>query len=154
MSYDPNYNPYSSPSYVPQQFATNMGQPDPQAYAQRKLIPPAIALAVISLISILHRIADLILLVALTNGGNMAAQGQNQAMIIGGYIGDILIPILDVIIIAAAFQMWNVKSYGLAMTGAVLAVIPLCSPCVVLGIPFGIWALVVLNDPQVKAAFR
>jgi hypothetical protein len=126
---------------------------DLQANAQRKLMGPAIGLVVISVFSILHRVVDLVILVAFTNNANMPPN-QNQAMIVGGYIGDVLIPLLDVLIIVSAFQMWNVKAYNLAMTGAVLAVIPLCSPCVCLGIPFGIWALVVLNDPQVKAAFR
>lgn len=56
-------------------------------------------------------------------------------------------------IIFCAIQMQRLKSYGLALTGAILAVIPGISPCCVLGIPFGIWALVVINQPDVKNAF-
>ena len=49
--------------------------------------------------------------------------------------------------------MKSLTSYGGAMTGAILAVIPCFSPCCIVGIPIGIWALVVLNDPVVKKGF-
>jgi hypothetical protein len=32
--------------------------------------------------------------------------------------------------------------------------IPYISPCCCLGLPIGIWALVVLNNEQVKSSFR
>ena len=37
---------------------------------------------------------------------------------------------------------------------AIVAMIPRISPCCLLGLPFGIWALVVLSNGTVKAAFR
>lgn len=52
-----------------------------------------------------------------------------------------------------ALKMKNLQSYGLANTGAILSLIPCCGPCVCLGIPLGIWALVVLRKPEVRAAF-
>ena len=60
--------------------------------------------------------------------------------------------LMGVLVIVGAVKMKNLKSYGLAMTAAIIAIIP-CSPCCLLGLPFGIWALVVLNDENVKAAF-
>jgi hypothetical protein len=36
----------------------------------------------------------------------------------------------------------------------ILVMIPCLSPCCILGIPIGIWGLIVLMDPNVKAAFR
>ena len=54
----------------------------------------------------------------------------------------------------AAIRMKELRSYGLAMAGAILGMLPYLSPCCLLGLPFGIWALVVLADPAVKAAFR
>jgi hypothetical protein len=55
----------------------------------------------------------------------------------------------------AALQMRALKSWPLAMAGAIAAMIPLTtSICCVAGLPLGIWALVVLNKPEVKAAFR
>ncbi len=61
---------------------------------------------------------------------------------------------LGIVIIIGAVRMKNLQSYGFAMTAAILAMIPCLTPCCALGLPFGIWALVVLSDPQVKAAFR
>ena len=53
-----------------------------------------------------------------------------------------------------AAKMKALENYSLAMTVAILAIIPCTSPCCLLGMPFGIWALVVLCDSSVKAAFR
>ena len=39
-------------------------------------------------------------------------------------------------------------------TGTVLSLIPCISPIGFIGIPFGIWALVVLCDNSVRMAFR
>jgi hypothetical protein len=54
---------------------------------------------------------------------------------------------------AGGFSLMQLRSYGLAMTGAIIALVP-CSACWLLGLPFGIWALVTLNKPDVKRAFR
>lgn len=45
------------------------------------------------------------------------------------------------------------KSYSLAVTGAIVSLVPICGPCLGLSIPFGIWALVLLLRPEVKFAF-
>jgi hypothetical protein len=52
-------------------------------------------------------------------------------------------------------RMAKARSYGLAVTGAVLAIIPVvsCLGCVGLGQGIGIWALVVLLNRDAKAAF-
>jgi hypothetical protein len=75
------------------------------------------------------------------------------------------VPVEDILVVAAFFftailiavggaKMAFMESYSMARIGAALACIPLISPFVVWGIPFGIWALIVLNDPKVKAAFE
>lgn len=40
------------------------------------------------------------------------------------------------------------------MAVSILSMVPCVSPCCLLGLPVGIWALVVLNTPEVKQAFR
>jgi hypothetical protein len=50
--------------------------------------------------------------------------------------------------------MISLRNYGLAMTSAVLTVIPCVTPCCLLGQAAGIWALVVLMNNDVRAAFR
>ena len=61
---------------------------------------------------------------------------------------------IDAIIAVGAFKMMKLESYGFAVAAAILSIIPcLSSPCFVLGVPFGIWALFVLMDADVKAGF-
>jgi predicted RNA-binding Zn-ribbon protein involved in translation (DUF1610 family) len=63
--------------------------------------------------------------------------------------------IASLVIVLGAWQMRGLRSYGLAMTGSILAVIPLLTDvCCLLSMPFGIWSIVVLNDDNVKNAFR
>jgi hypothetical protein len=59
-----------------------------------------------------------------------------------------------ILIAVGGAKMAFMESYSMARIAAILACIPLISPFVVWGIPFGIWALVVLRDPKVKAAFE
>lgn len=80
--------------------------------------------------------------------------GEEMAQMIGGVVGGVVGIGADILVFAGALSLLRVSSYGLAMTGAIVAVIPCLSPCCILGIPFGIWALVVLNDESVKAGFR
>ncbi len=56
------------------------------------------------------------------------------------------------LIILGAVRMRKLGSYGLAMTASILAMLP-CTYAFPIGIPIGIWALVVLTKPEVKAAF-
>ncbi|MFO0596464.1 MAG: hypothetical protein U0228_14200 [Myxococcaceae bacterium] len=54
--------------------------------------------------------------------------------------------------VLGGFQMRNLRTWGLALTGAIVAMMP-CSCCCVLGLPLGIWSIVVLIKPEVKASF-
>lgn len=70
-----------------------------------------------------------------------------------------IIPLLvSGLVIFGAVKMRNLESRGLAMAGAIAAMVPCIGPgccvCLPTGIAAGIYALVVLNKPEVKAAFR
>lgn len=58
------------------------------------------------------------------------------------------------VMILAGIKMMTLGSYGLCMTGSITAMLPCVIPCCILGLPVGIWSIVVLNRPDVKAAFR
>jgi hypothetical protein len=58
------------------------------------------------------------------------------------------------LVIVGAQKMKRLESYSFAMAAAIISVIPCFSPCCVIGLPFGVWAIVILNKPEVKAAFR
>lgn len=59
----------------------------------------------------------------------------------------------SVVVILGGMRMLNLRSYGLCMAASIVAILPCVSPCCCLGIPAGIWALIVLAKPEVKAAF-
>jgi hypothetical protein len=71
-----------------------------------------------------------------------------------GIVAGIIGLAVGVVILMGALKMKNLTSYGFAMTSAILAMVPCVSPCCLVGLPIGIWAVVVLTDPAVKAAFR
>jgi hypothetical protein len=55
-------------------------------------------------------------------------------------------------VLFGAIQMFRLRSYGLAMASSIIAMLP-CNGCCLLGLPFGIWAVVMLAKPEVKDAF-
>lgn len=154
MSNDPfGNNPYQSPMGVP-----NSGL-DSRSAALAKVQAPAMGLMVVSAVSIVVRLV--MLLMSLMGVGMMAAAADNNAnqglaigQMAGGLVGSIIGIAINGVTLFAGLKMKSLEQYGLVMTGVVLALIPCCSPCVFVGIPFGIWALVVLNDPIVKASFQ
>ena len=54
-------------------------------------------------------------------------------------------------VVFSALKTKRLESYGWAIAGSILAML---SPCFPLGQAVGIWALVVLSRPEVRAAFR
>jgi hypothetical protein len=69
-----------------------------------------------------------------------------------GAVIDIVGICLGGIMILGGFQMKGLKSYGYALTGIISGMLP-CHCCFLVGIGFGIWALVVINRADVKSAF-
>jgi len=57
-------------------------------------------------------------------------------------------------IIYASLKMKELTQWGLCVAASILAMIPCISPCCIVGLPIGIWCLVVLTKPEVKAAFH
>lgn len=62
--------------------------------------------------------------------------------------------LVAIFIIYAALKMKELKQWNLAVVASILAMIPCISPCCIIGLPIGIWSLVVLMRPDVKAAFK
>jgi hypothetical protein len=57
------------------------------------------------------------------------------------------------VILYGALKMKKRESRNWAMAASVLALIPLLSPCCLIGLPIGIWSLVILSKPEVKQSF-
>ncbi len=147
-------NPYLAP--------TQYGQPPQQpfpgsaAMAASRVAGPAIALIVIGGLGVAAQLVGLIGNLVQV-GGVMPGGGPNQMPVFfsGGVAvaSAIISVVLYIVVIVGAVKMKNLESYGFAMAASIIAMLP-CSCCCLLGLPFGIWSLVVLSDAGVKAAFR
>ena len=65
----------------------------------------------------------------------------------------LVIAALNAFVLFGAIKLMRLQSYGLAMAACIVAMLP-CQCCCLFGLPFGIWALVVLSKPEVKSAFH
>jgi len=126
--------------------------------AQSKVSGPAIGLMITAGVGIFFNLIGILLnLLGIGLGGAFGQQQDAVAQMLGGTIS-IVFGIVGILVGAVVFfgamKMKNLESYGFAMTATILAMIPCISPCCVLGLPIGIWALVALLDQNVKASFR
>lgn len=80
-------------------------------------------------------------------GSMMAAGGVYTAVFV-------LFLIINAVGLFGAIKMMKLQSWGLALTGTILLMIPCYTNCFIVGLGIGIWALIVLNKPEVKAAFK
>ena len=55
-------------------------------------------------------------------------------------------------VLFGAIKLLRLRNHGVAVVASVVAMLP-CQCCCLFGLPFGIWALVVLNKPEVKSHF-
>ncbi|MFZ2147184.1 MAG: serine/threonine-protein kinase [Sedimentisphaerales bacterium] len=60
--------------------------------------------------------------------------------------------VCSVFVVLGAWNLMQLRSYRLALTGSILALFPF-APGAIIGVPMGIWALVLMTKEQVKAAF-
>ena len=154
-------NPYESPRGVE---GTGAGPvpaayPDLLTYARERVSGPATALIVTGALGLalqlLGLVGNLIALSIPAMAPDPEMMPFDPAFGPGVNVGfGILGLALAILIIVGAVKMKNLQSYSLAMTSAIVALVPCISPCCCLGLPFGIWALVALSDAQVQAAFQ
>ncbi|WNG39261.1 hypothetical protein F0U60_40845 [Archangium minus] len=71
-----------------------------------------------------------------------------------GAFGNVLTLALSGVTFFGGLKMKNLENFGLAMAASIIAILPCFGPCCCIGIPVGIWSLVVINKPEVKSAFR
>ena len=128
--------------------------------ASSKVAPPAIGLIVTGILAILYQLVMLVLnLLGTGLGAFSAASGGSGGMstLFSGVIGlvfNVVWILLSGLVIFGAVKMKNLQSWGLSMAAAVVAALPCTNwPCCLLGLPLGIWAIVMLMDQQVKASF-
>lgn len=70
-----------------------------------------------------------------------------------GFVMAVLSVTVNAFILFGALKMKNLESHRLAMAASIIAIIP-CFACFFSAFHVGIWCLVVLSKPTVKAAFH
>ena len=144
-------NPYVSPNFA------SYAQP-----AQRERAPASVLAAGMALIAV----AALGLAISVFNFAYsfQAPQVDPNApemvqQIQKGAVGPIATAIqgsfslLNLFIIICGVQMMKLQSWGMAVTGSILAIVNIGGCCCVLGLPVGIWSLTVLMSPDVISIF-
>ncbi len=131
---------------------------------EQKTNLPGIFLIIIGVLSILLALVNLASGLIQGPGGNPFAQQMGMqadpSQTVGFYLGLVVVVLIflvtSVVVILAGVKMRALQSYNLVMAGTILAMVPCCTSwgCCLFATPVGIWALIVLMDPQVKASFR
>lgn len=123
-----------------------------------KLKLPAIGLIVTGILNVLWGILEIGSNAFMySSKSGIYATNQSTEFNFGIVIG-LAIVIISMLVapflIWGGLQMYRGKNYKFSKISAILALIPVASCCFVIGIPLGIWALVILSKPEVKAAFE
>jgi hypothetical protein len=128
----------------------------------QKLKAPAIGLIVAGslngVIALLALIGGLLRLSGIAGRERLPADEAERVGFMFGTVATYAIALLTLIlaplVIYGAVQMMAGRKHGLARAAAIISILPLTSCCFIAGIPIGIWALVVLAKPDVKALFN
>ncbi|MCA9143540.1 MAG: hypothetical protein H6821_04785 [Planctomycetaceae bacterium] len=153
-------NPYENP-YQPApggNFAGGGGPPSGNA-SELVNMPATLLLVAGGLGVAAHILGILLNILGVSMMGAAPAEGgpDQTAMVaqgIGAIVGAAIGLGFDALVIVGALKMKKLESYGLAMAASIIAMLPCISCGCLLGLPIGIWSLVVLNKPEVKSAFR
>ncbi|MCA8991136.1 MAG: hypothetical protein KDA88_04115 [Planctomycetaceae bacterium] len=117
--------------------------------------PVAICLIIVSILSLLlNLLRSLVVLIAMAGGmGNNRPPGD-ELVIAGMIAGAFIFCGIGACQVYGSFQMLNLRSLGLVRATVIVSLIPFCSQLGCVGIPFAIWALIVLGDSEVQEAFE
>jgi hypothetical protein len=168
-----SYDPYAYSSEQPPEYE-GPGVPAPGARERIKsrVQAPAICLIVMGILNLflpLYMLANGILWTvapdfiinaqkkfpALQNQEATREEQQMQGIILSYPIA-VFGFLASVLTIAGGARMLSLKSYALSVCGAISAMVPClsCLACCGVGEGIGIWALVLLMNPDVKSAFQ
>jgi hypothetical protein len=123
---------------------------------------PVIGLKVTAIVGLVLVVVGFVVNVLTLSGYHFGMQQMYDPQVqklfntLGGGLGivqNIIGGIVGVIVLLGAAKMQKLQNYQFALTASIVAMVPCISPCCVFGLPFGIWALVVLNKPEVKSQF-
>jgi hypothetical protein len=131
------------------------------AAAESAIAGPAISLMVLAgldyvllVVGLIMRLAGVGIFAAQNVGGPGGGAGGAEAAanMAGGIVGNIVGFCIATVILLGALKMKKLEGYGYAWTASILAILP-CGNCCCVGLPLGIWAIVILLRPEVKESF-
>lgn len=153
-----------APTAAPPTFASSAAGGSPEQARQvalAKVSGPAIGLIITAIFGFLGTLSVLVYSLGgasmMPPDAAMDPNVQQMARMLSGSLGLInvlVMAVLSVVILLGGIRMKKLQNYGLSVAASVVALIPCISPCCVIGLPIGIWALVVLNKPEVKSQFK
>ncbi|GEM_PF-1329662 len=117
---------------------------------KRHVEAPAIWLMVIGVLTMLISLVGMVDLAIVASAGEIS---RPSAIVTSIWVLLLLNLPVGFLIILGARKMLNFELFDMARVGCILALIPL-GPLALLGIPVGIWALMILLQPRVRAVFR
>lgn len=122
---------------------------------------PAIGLLVGGIILAVLALATIILLESILPQSNMFTSGDDRMKIgllrAGGFILGMALLAMSVFAVLGALSMMKGRGHGMAMTGAICSIVGAVFsglPGWILVLPLGIWAVVTLRRPDVKALLK
>ena len=148
---DSQINPYQS--------APIEGTGSPNNFNAAKVQAPAIALIVFGSLCLLASVYGMVN--ALVSNPPplppdspefVRTMSQNTVGPVAATIQGFFIPVA-LFILFGAIQMLRLKTWGVALAASIVSMLNVGSCCCVLGLPLGIWALVILLSQDVKHAF-
>jgi hypothetical protein len=110
----------------------------------------------VSLLLLVVGVAIIVLFLLNVPPGRGGGMGGAEMIIVFGFYGVYgLIAVAKMLLgFFGGRAMMRLGSYGWAMAGAVATIVPLDGCLSIIFVPFGIWAIVVLQKPEVKWAMR
>ena len=131
------------------------------AMASQQVQGPAMGLMVTAGLALLFTVLGLVMNIAGVGMGSLGGMGGGSAAtdhyisMMSGGVGIVVNLIalgLYGFVLWGAMQMKQLRNWNIAMGASIAAMLP-CSCCCIVGLPIGIWSLIVLMKPEVKSAF-
>jgi len=156
---DEKQAPPSPPKQAPPPTTPTVPTPTSAPDASNQVSGPAIGLLITGIIGGIFSLASFFSISIGTGLSTLWWEGfpdRYEELWEGAFgIGGSLVAVaVAAFIIYAALKMRELSQYGMALAASVLAMIPCMSPCCIIGLPIGIWSLIVLSKPEIKAAFH
>jgi hypothetical protein len=146
-----------------QPFQPPFSQEPPPRDARNDLNVPSILILVMAGLGVLYSLYGLVSSGASTEQLNTMMNDPNFPPAAKDFVGaltggvakglNVFAILLDGLMLYGALQMRALKSFPLAMTSAILVMLPCVGCCCLFGLPIGIWTLTILLRPEVRAQF-